>query len=111
MDKKVGPNAIDTNIGKTVGNFVIKSFLSRGEFSRVYKGVNIKDGTHVAIKIVKKNVVPKFDLLYKDLCLEVGLMKKFKHQNIIGFKDFLESSSNVYIVIQFCKNGDLEQWL
>jgi serine/threonine protein kinase len=74
----------DPNIGKTVGDYVIQSYLSKGRFSFVYKGRHTKNQTLAAIKIIKKNCVTNFELMMKELCTEVSIMKRFNHPNIIG---------------------------
>jgi serine/threonine-protein kinase ULK/ATG1 len=101
----------DNNIGKTVGDYVIQSYLSKGAYSLVYKGIHTKNQTLAAIKIIRKNCVPNFEPMMKELVTEVSIMKKFNHPNIIGVLDFMETSSNVYIVIQFCNNQDLQTYL
>lgn len=104
-------DAKDSNIAKTVGAYVIQSYLSKGAYSLVYKGMHIKDKTLAAIKIIKKNCVPNFAPMMKELATEVSIMKRFNHPNIIGVLDFMETTSNVYIVIQFCNNRDLQTYL
>lgn len=38
-------------------------------------------------------------------------MNKINHPNIMHLYDFLESSNNYYMVIQYCNGGDLEGYL
>ena len=33
---------------------------------------------------------------------EVNVMKLLKHENIIGFKDIIQSTQNYYIVMEYC---------
>ena len=36
-------------------------------------------------------------------------MKRFNHPNIVKFKDVLSSKNSLYIITEFCKNGDLKE--
>lgn len=42
---------------------------------------------------------------------EVGIMNKIIHPNIMHLFEFLESSNNYYMVIQYCNGGDLEGYV
>jgi serine/threonine protein kinase len=37
------------------------------------------------------------------------LLKRFNHPNIVKFKDVLSSKNSLYIITEFCKNGDLKE--
>jgi len=38
-------------------------------------------------------------------------MNNINHPNIMHLFDFLESENNYYLIMQFCNNGDLEQYM
>lgn len=42
---------------------------------------------------------------------EIYLLKRFSHTNIVKFKDVLSSKNSLYIITEFCKNGDLKEVL
>ena len=38
-------------------------------------------------------------------------MNSINHPNILHLFDFLETNNNYYLVIQLCRDGDLEEYL
>lgn len=97
---------------KKVGKYLLVSELGKGQFGSVYKGLDTEDTykeyavKHVARKKVESN--PVITKLFKS---EVQVMKQVKHPNLLNLHDFLETSSNYYVVVPFCKDGDLEKYL
>jgi len=41
----------------------------------------------------------------------MSVMSTINHPNIMHLFEFMETSNNYYLVIQYCNNGDLEQHL
>jgi serine/threonine protein kinase len=63
---------------------------------------------------VKSINVSKMGRKEKESCkLEVSLMKRLNHPNIVAFKDSFLSKSHscLYIVMQYCDGGDLEMYI
>ena len=84
-------------------------YLGSGQFGDVYLG---DDGsnTNYAVKIIdKKKVAGK--TLQDMLKSEVSIMQKMNHPNIIHLYDFMESSSNYYLAMQVCNNGDMTKYM
>ena len=38
-------------------------------------------------------------------------MKEINHPNILHLHGFLESSSNYYIIVNYCNQGDMKQYI
>lgn len=78
--------------------------LGEGSFSKV-KLVSHKNNSSLlfAMKTIKPKNEKERVLVFK----EIQLHSTFDHQNIIRFVDFIETKSEVYIFIEFAKNGDL----
>ncbi len=38
-------------------------------------------------------------------------MKKIQHKNIVELSDVYQSANNIYIVTEFCDEGDLKDYL
>jgi serine/threonine protein kinase len=36
---------------------------------------------------------------------------KFKHKNIVEFIDFLASKNSLYLIMEYCEQGDLKRYL
>eukprot|EP00891_Asterochloris_glomerata_P004283 jgi/Astpho2/4283/e_gw1.00064.64.1_t len=78
--------------------------LGKGSFSSVYEAV--KDGHHVAIKMVNKSILHEPDMrarLVKEVEVHMGL----QHPHIVQLLEFFEDSDRVYLVMELCSRGEL----
>jgi len=95
--------ALDDNIGK-------------GAFASVYKG--IMNDEEIAIKIIDKKELSKAgedgnggeNLHERAVAREIALYKDWIpiHRNIVKFRRFHQDDENFYLVLEFCKGGDLQ---
>lgn len=96
---------------------MIKSFdqyktikkIGSGGFSKVYLGIDTSNDKSVAIKCVsllRKN----FDIsrMTSVLSLEIEIMQKMNHPNIIEYIDVVKTSNEWAIVLEYCDAGTLE---
>lgn len=67
------------------------------------KGSNLKR----AIKIIEKSKVSNV----KRFKLEVEIMMKLDHPNILRLIDYFEDDKNVYLVLELCSGGELFDWI
>lgn len=90
----------------------IKEQIGRGSFSRIYKAVkhaaDETDDTVVALKIIKKKKVSK---ILPQIRLEISILKELDHPNIISCIETYEDEKYLYIMMEYCKEGDLCQLL
>src|SRR3989338_1070914 len=85
--------------------YSLKKELGRGAFSVVRLAVNRKTKEKVAIKIIeKKNIGKEFE---KNLRMEVAILQRVHHPNIIEFMEVLESSDYIYFVMELITGGEL----
>jgi serine/threonine-protein kinase ULK/ATG1 len=49
--------------------------------------------------------------LIKAFETEVDILKRFKHKNIVEFVDAIEEENYIYVVTQYCEDGDLSEYL
>ncbi|KRX05999.1 Protein kinase-like domain [Pseudocohnilembus persalinus] len=88
--------------------FNLKDILGKGAFGSVYKGYHIKSKQKVAIKMMpRKSSNTSLDLIEK----EVEAMQKLKSEYIVQILKFLQTTNNLYIVVELCENGDLQHYL
>lgn len=94
-----------------VGNYQYdkKDLIGHGAFAVVFKGKSTVDhSVKVAIKsISKKNLSKAQTLLGK----EINILKELHHPNIVQLLDCIETTSNVYLIMEFCNGGDLADYL
>lgn len=64
-----------------------------------------------AIKTISKKKLDVNTKAKELLNTEIRIMFKIKHPNIMHLYQYLESKKNHYLVLQFCNNGDLEEYV
>jgi len=79
--------------------------LGRGAFSVVNECVHQESGEQYAVKIIpKESIVTASEETVRN---EITALQKCNHPNIIKLVDVCESSTNVYLVMELSKGGDL----
>ena len=87
-------------------DYEILSILGEGTFGVVRLGKNKETGERVAIKILeKKKIVNKDDAERVDR--EIEILKRIKHINIIRVMNIESDPEKIYIIMEFCQNGEL----
>src|SRR3990167_7025332 len=99
---------------KLVGKYLLVHELGKGQFGSVYKALNKENGDQeVAVKVVAKERVNANPVVSKLFKSEIEIMKNpnLKHRNLLHLLEFIETGSNYYVVVPYCKDGDLEKRL
>ena len=95
----------------SVGNYLFSysDILGHGAFALVYKGYKrgLKNEL-VAIKKIRKN---SFSSLLSKERKEIAILSGLKHENIVSMLDFEETVSDIFLVLEFCNLGDLNDLL
>lgn len=65
---------------------------------------------HLGKVIPKKSMIetPKLKELVKT---EITVLKRCNNENVIKLIDSFETDKNVYIIMEFCNGGDMEEYL
>ncbi|CAB1440624.1 unnamed protein product [Pleuronectes platessa] len=82
--------------------FDIMDELGTGAFSEVYMVKEKKTGKMFAMKCVKKN--QKQDLNLEN---EIAVLRRIKHDNVVGMEDFYESQTHFYLIMELVSGGEL----
>lgn len=90
---KTGSITKDYNFGKNLGS---------GSFGTVRQAVHKQTGQTRAVKILKKNEQDE-----EKLFLEVDILAKLSHPNIMQIYEFYDDQTNFYIISEFCPGGEL----
>jgi len=94
---------------KIVDNYVLERTIGKGQYGEVYKGYKKDNGMDVAIKAVnRKNLKGKF---YELLENEIKVLRSCNNSNIIKLYDIRKTTNNIYLMIEYCNEGDLMQYL
>ena len=94
-----------SSTGTVVGDYSLGSELGKGGFGTVYMGMNTSTGAYVAVKQVYVAHVPKDELA--SIKMEIELLKRLRHDNIVRYIDSIEQGGTLNIVIEFVENGAL----
>ena len=86
------------------------SAIGKGRMSVVYKAVDVRTNEIVAIKKVSKRTLNS-EYLVTSLLNEINIHTKVSHPNIVGLKDVIRSTNNIYLVLEYCNNGNLRDYL
>jgi len=82
-----------------------KNELGRGAFSIVYLGVHKATGSKHAIKVINKKDLGKD--YEKNLKMEVDILKRVSHPNIIALKELFDTTDKLYLVMELVTGGEL----
>ncbi|KAL0451106.1 UNVERIFIED_CONTAM: Serine/threonine-protein kinase ATG1c [Sesamum latifolium] len=92
-----------------VGDYMVGKQIGAGSFSTVWHARHRVHGTEVAIKeIVTARLSPK---LQESLKSEIFILKRVNHPNIIRLHDMIEEPGKMYIILEYCKGGDLSMYI
>ena len=94
---------------KIVDNYVLERVIGKGQFGEVYKGYNKTNGEDIAVKTVnRKNLKGKF---YELLENEIKVLRSCNNANIIKLYDIKKTANNIYLILEYCNEGDLMKYL
>jgi len=79
--------------------------LGRGAFSVVYMAVNKSTNEKYAVKVINKKDLGKD--YEKNLKMEVDILKKVNHPNIIALKELFDTPDKLYLIMELVTGGEL----
>jgi serine/threonine protein kinase len=90
--------------------FCLKKLIGEGSYASVYLGKCIDNGENVAVKVIDKKIfLNAYNL--KNIQSEIDIMKMVHHENIVKLHDIYQTTNNMYIITEFCEDGDLYRFL
>ncbi|KAF7260023.1 hypothetical protein EG68_02752 [Paragonimus skrjabini miyazakii] len=101
--KKLG-NSISKNPSR-VGKYSVLRTLGRGNFAQVKLAVHMTTGREVAIKMIDKTTLNENCRI--KLSREIRVLKSLIHPNIVRLYEVIETTRNVYLVMEYAKNGEV----
>ncbi|XP_020588220.1 serine/threonine-protein kinase ATG1c-like [Phalaenopsis equestris] len=95
--------------GRVVGDYMIGRQIGSGSFSVVWLARHRVTGLEVAVKEI---IMDKFEKkVQKSLRSEIEILKRTKHPNIIALLEMIEASDRIFLILEYCKGGDLAVYL
>ena len=105
----------DQSLQVRIGNYVYQQIqthiIGKGTFADVYKGYDLKNKQIVAIKVIDLNGIKSNNKTFESLNREKAILKKISGPNIVQLIDIIEQEKKLYIITEFCNNGDLEKYI
>ncbi|KRX04200.1 Protein kinase-like domain [Pseudocohnilembus persalinus] len=94
---------------KQVGNFIISNkILGKGSFASVFAGHKISDPrVIVAVKQIDLQKAEQHQQDLKQLSREIKILTQLKSPYIVQMHDVIRTTRNLYIFLDYCKQGDL----
>ncbi|KAJ2812831.1 Serine/threonine-protein kinase [Coemansia furcata] len=92
-----------------IGDYELGAQIGRGSFATVYRGVNKKTNSLVAIKSVVRSSLTR--RLLENLETEINILRAVKHESIVELIDCLKSRNHIHLVMEYCSLGDLAGYM
>lgn len=80
--------------------------IGNGNFGEVFEAKDVQTSQHIALKALKKGVQQQ-PIIFNLVKLEVGILKRLNHRNIVRMIDSFEENGIFYLIYDLCKSGDL----
>ena len=92
-----------------IKDYILKEDIGEGNFGKVKLGISKTTKEEYAIKIINKNQI-KIKMKNK-IFRENEVITKFNHINVIFVFEIIEDPENYYIVMEYCKKGELFDYI
>ena len=91
-------------------DFTFGCEVGRGGFARVFKATHKSTGIEYAIKQIDKFEMARkrFESRVKS---EITIQLQMEHLNILQLHDVFEDENYVYLLLDYCPNGDLSKYM
>lgn len=103
MPEKISRPSLNQTI---LGRYYIEKMIGEGNYGKVYNSFDSETNLRVAVKIIDLKG-SKTKNLKKYINLEVGILEKLDHKNIIKLLNYFEIDDHYYLVYELCNEGDL----
>jgi serine/threonine-protein kinase ULK/ATG1 len=90
--------------------FSLNKVIGKGSYATVYLGRRITDDMPTAVKVIDKKIFSN-NYNVKSIQSEIDIMKKVDHENVVKLLDVYQTNNNMYIVTEFCEDGDLRSYI
>ena len=88
-----------------VGDYLLGEAIGKGAHGQVYRAIDQRDGTVVAIKEIPLRGLDAAAL--RAITVETDLLSSLSHPNVVAYLGTVETPSYRYIVLELAENGSL----
>lgn len=105
-DIRVKPGTFITSNDKTFQEvYILGAVLSHGNYGEIRRAIHRTTKEERAVKMLRKD--SKQFTNFEKLKLEIEILKKIDHPNIIKIFEFFEEEKRFFIVMERCQGGEL----
>jgi len=92
-----------------INGYILKEDIGQGNFGKVKLAINKLTNEVFAIKIINKKImkIKMKNVIFK----ENEIITKFNHINVIYVYEIIETAEYYYIVMEYCKRGELFNYI
>ena len=92
-----------------INNYIIKNDIGEGSFGKLKLVIYKPTGEEYAMKIMNKQTIK--EKMKKMNFKENEIIKKLHHINIVNCFELIENEENFYIIMEYCQNGELSDYI
>ena len=86
-----------------------KPKIGSGSFSKIYYGIHSITKLEIALKKIAFNSLHAS--VKEKVVSEIHILRQLNHKHIIRLYDYKFEGDYLYLITEFCKDGDLSQWM
>lgn len=91
-----------------IEDFEIMSVLGTGIYDEIKLVKHKENKKKYAVKIINKKKIDSFNLQHEAI-IEKICLSTFEHPNIVEFNRAFQDKKNLYLMLEYCKNKNLEE--
>lgn len=91
-------------VGDTLRKYTVEKLIGQGGHGKVFRCIETGTSKNVAIKEIQKEAFPSAEIVKK-------MLEDVKGENIIELIETFEEGNCVYLVYEFCNDGDLSDYM
>ena len=93
-----------------IGSYVLGETLGKGSFGKVKLATHEITGHKVAVKILNRQKI-KSSHVDKKVKREIAVLKLFRHPHIIRLYDVMETSTDIFMCMEYGSRGELFDYI
>ncbi|KAF6171765.1 hypothetical protein GIB67_007286 [Kingdonia uniflora] len=105
-----GPTSKGSGVDLMLQNYRLGKTLGIGSFGKVKIAEHALTGHKVAIKILNRRKIKNMDMDEK-VRREIKILRLFMHPHIIRLYEVIETHSDIYVVMEYVKSGELFDYI
>ncbi|KAG4969726.1 hypothetical protein JHK85_036147 [Glycine max] len=109
MDRSTGRGG-GGSVDMFLRNYKLGKTLGIGSFGKVKIAEHVRTGHKVAIKILNRHKIKNMEMEEK-VRREIKILRLFMHHHIIRLYEVVETPTDIYVVMEYVKSGELFDYI